>query len=112
MGKLTMEKLTRKLAAPLPMITSDQNNYDLGEGTFFSLTSDAKRKISGLICSGSVNIGLVNAGEFNILLLNQSELSDPPNRVMTGNGEDLILATDDTALLSFDSEIPCWRLTA
>lgn len=98
----------------LPMITADQNDYDIGaSGNLFRLSSDTERKITGIAFqSGTTTVRLVNVGAFDILLMNESGESETGNRIITGNGEDTILAPEGTALLTYDSESSMWRLIA
>lgn len=95
----------------LPQITADKNNYDLGAGEFFRLSSDAARNITGIV-GGTDNrvINLSNIGAFTITLQNQNAGSTAGNRIITGTGADVALAADDNAILRYDVLSQRWRL--
>lgn len=106
---------TDEESVTMPMMAADQNDYDLGDfGNLFRLSSDAERKITGIAFQSgtSTTVRLVNVGAFDILLMNESNESEADNRIITGNGEDTILAPEGTALLTYDSESSMWRLIA
>lgn len=95
-----------------PQITSDQDDYDPGRGTFFRLSSDATRTITGLALSGGNedrSIRVVNTGSFDIVLANESASSAAANRIITGTGGDFTLGPDGTSDIHYDSTTGRWR---
>lgn len=94
-------------------LTADVDNYNLGSGVAFRLSSDAVRTITGL--AGGVDgrvLLLVNVGANDIVLANQDLASTAENRIITGTGADVTLAANDTALLWYDDTTDRWRLVA
>lgn len=101
-----------KYAATSPaQITSNQDNYNLGTGTFFRLDSDASRNITGLANGADGRmVYLVNVGANNIVLQNQNAGSSAANRIITGTGADVTLAPDNAATLIYDAASQRWRV--
>jgi hypothetical protein len=95
----------------LAQITADKNNYDVGPGEFFRISSDAARNITGIL-GGTDNrtIYISNVGAFTITLQDQNAGSTAANRIITGTGADVALATDDNAILKYDVLTNRWRL--
>lgn len=95
----------------LAQITANQNDYELGIGSMFRLSSDASRTITGFHggVSGEGMI-IVNVGSNNIVLANQSASSGAINRIITGTGANITLSADDVALLFYDSVTERWRV--
>lgn len=93
-------------------IASDQNNYDIGVGKNFRLTTNgSNRTITGF--AGGVDgreITIVNVSANDITISNQSASSDPANRVITGTGADAVLQPDDIASLLYDGTTQRWRV--
>ena len=97
--------------ATLAQITADQNNYAIGDGHAFRLSSDAARNVTGII--GGVNgrlVLLVNAGAQNIVLINESASSTDVNRIITGTGADVTLAGAENTFMIYDGVSARWRL--
>ena len=55
-------------------------------------------------------LNLMNASSFILTLSNQWAWSTAANRIITGNGQDLLLAPDQTTLLQYDSTASRWRI--
>lgn len=92
-------------------LTGDVNDYDLGNGKTFRLSSDALRNITGLAGGvGGREILLFNVGANTIVLQNQNIGSAAANRIITGTGLDVLLLSDDSAKLSYDGVTQRWRL--
>lgn len=51
-----------------------------------------------------------NASSYNVTLSNQSTSSATSNRIITGNNNDIILATDESATLVYDNSSQRWRI--
>lgn len=99
-------------------ITSDQDNFSTTDGDgntvgVLRLSSDASRTITGL-ADGSTgrNLCIINVGSFNIVLANQSASSTAANRIITGTGANLTVASDDIVKLYYDSTTARWRVTS
>lgn len=94
-------------------ITSDQNNYTIGQ-SYARLFSDAARAITGIIPFGvggqSSMLVIANVGSFNITLKNQNASSTAANRIITGTGADLVVAPDQTVMLIYDLTTQRWRV--
>lgn len=91
-------------------ITANQNDYAIGGGTFFRLSSDAARTITGL--TGGVNgkrLTIVNVGFFNITFANESASSTAANRIITGYGQGLVVAPDELIEMVYDVTTQRWR---
>lgn len=101
-----------KYAATSPaQITADQNDYNLGTGTFFRLVSNASRNITGLANGADGRmVYLVNVGANNIVLQNQNAGSTDANKIITGTGADVTLAADNAATLIYDAASQRWRV--
>lgn len=92
-------------------ITVDQNDYELGIGSMFRLSSDASRTITGLVGGTSgEGIVLINVGSFDIVLANQSASSGGINRIITGTGADVTLSAAEVAFLFYDNATERWRM--
>jgi len=92
-------------------ITADQNNYAIGAGTFFRLTSDAARTLTGLTGGfDGKQLIIVNVGSQNILLADQSGSSTAANRIITGTGATVTISPDQIAVLIYDATTARWRL--
>ena len=102
-------------------ITSNQNDYATTDSTSVNansvpvgvlrLSTDASRDITGL-SSGDTNrrLLLLNVGSFNIVLKNQNAGSTAMNRIITGTGGDLTVASDTATQLYYDSTTTRWRV--
>lgn len=91
-------------------ITSDQNDYALATGTFFRLSTDASRTITGL--TGGTDgkwMVIANVGSFNLVLANQNASSTTTNRIITGTGASITIAPDEQVRLIYDSTTGRWR---
>ena len=95
----------------LAQITANQNDYELGIGSMFRLSSDASRTITGLQ-GGTAGEGivLINVGSFDIVLANQSASSGSINRIITGTGANLTIGTGESAMLFYDNTTERWRV--
>ena len=91
-------------------ITANQNNYNLGNGTFYRLSTDANRSITGFLedDGGRLKI-LVHTSAFVLTLVNQSASSDAANRVLTVTGTDISLSQNEMAWVIYDDATDRWR---
>jgi hypothetical protein len=92
-------------------ITSDQNNYaptGFSTASVLRLDSDAARNITGLAggADGRVVV-VVNVGSFAITLKDESGSSTAANRFALA--ADLVLATDQAAILYYDATTASWH---
>lgn len=92
-------------------ITSNQNDYDISYYGSLRLNTDASRNVTGfnngsdgriLYCS--------NVGAQNIVIQNQNAGSAAANRIITGTGADVTMATDVSWMLKYDNTTLRWRL--
>lgn len=95
-------------------ITSNQSAYTLTDGyTHYRLSTDASRTIYGI--SGSNNkVALIeNIGSNNLVLANESGSAGAASqRILTGTGSDLTLATNQCAIIIYDPTSSRWRVLA
>jgi hypothetical protein len=100
-------------------ITSDQNDFELGEQrtSVHRLTTDAARTITGFVATRDINssiagevITLINVGSDDLILANQNTNSTPENRIITGSGGNLTLIPDESATMFYDQISERWRV--
>jgi hypothetical protein len=98
------------LATSPAQFVANQNDYAIGMGVFFRLSTDAQRDLTG-ISGGSDGrmIIISNVGSFNLVIKNQSASSAAANRIITGFGADYIMAPDDTVQFIYDNTTQRWR---
>lgn len=91
-------------------ITANQNDYDMGAGTFFRLSTDAARSITGFDggTSGRAMV-IVQTSAFALTLAHQSASSSTENRILSVSGLDIILNQNEMAHLIWDSSTSRWR---
>lgn len=92
-------------------ITANQNDYAIGVGTFFRLSTDASRNITGM--TGGVDgkrITVSNVGSFDIVFTNQDAASTAANRIITGTGASYTLPSDQSVEMVYDSTTSRWRV--
>ena len=98
-------------AITLGQITADQNNYITGLGSWFRISSDAARNITGF--EGGIDgrgFVLTNVGSFTITLSNESVLSSAAYRIITGTGADIALLAGDNVWFLYDVTSERWRV--
>jgi len=94
-----------------PQITADQNDYGIGAGANFRLSTDAQRAITGI--TGGYDgkfLYISNVGAFNLVLSNQNAGSAAANRIITGTGDDRVMAPGQSVILKYDSTDSRWRM--
>ncbi|MFI5250789.1 MAG: hypothetical protein ACHQQQ_00030 [Bacteroidota bacterium] len=91
-------------------IASNQNDYAIGTVSILRLNTDISRTISGF------NNGfpgrflyIINTGSNNLILSNQNTASQAQNRIISGNGSDITLASDQSIILWYDNTSQRWR---
>lgn len=100
-------------AVTLPQLTADQDNYDTGPGTFFRISSNADRVITGFRGGYSGRWMLFhNFGSFNISIRDQGSAfgSLAPNRVKCPRAADIVMFPNSLTLLAYDPDpiTPRW----
>lgn len=91
-------------------ITSNQNDYDMGAGSFFRLSTDAARSITGFDGGTSGrSMVVVQTSAFALTLAHQSASSSTENRILSVSGLDIILSQNEMAQLIWDSTTSRWR---
>ncbi len=103
-------------------ITADQNNYDLGAVDTARISSDARRRITGI--AGTLTPGrklrLVNVGANPIEIGDQDTASTAAHRIITGADStgltgatsELVLGPNMEVDLEYDGPTARWRVTA
>lgn len=92
-------------------ITSNQNNYPIGNGSFYTLTSDASRDITGI--DGGVDgriLILLNTGSNNIVLVHASGSSTSGNQFFFSSGSNITLGADDAVTLIYATVDNKWHV--
>ena len=91
-------------------ITSNQNDYDVGDTAFARLNTDASRNITGLDKgTDGRRLTISNVGSFNIVLKHQDAGSLAANRIIVSDGNDITLSPEDNLFLRYDSTTARWR---
>lgn len=102
-----------------PLIQSNQDDYELGEQrtSVHRFVTDAPRDITGFVATKDIDssvvgevMTLINVGEFELILANQSPGSRAPDRIITGTGASLRLGHYRTATLFYDQTSARWRV--
>ena len=96
-------------------ITSDQNDYNPGNTSFFQRWStDASRNITGLTFTATKQPGqpheIWNVGSQNIVLQHENASSSAANRFLTSTGADLTLIPNKCAIARYDNSSSRWRV--
>lgn len=92
-------------------ITSNQNNYSIGEYEVLRLSSDTSRNITGF--SGGVkgrSLTIINVGSNEISLVQQSVLSSASNRIVSSLVGDILIRPNQVLRLYYDSTTQRWRV--
>lgn len=115
MADVGKEFQTRALSPS--QITSNQNDYNPGRGSFFRLSTDASRTITGFATGHAVvadrngqHLPIVNVGSFDLVLAHQSASSTASNRIITDTGADLTIGAGKAAFLLYDATTERWRV--
>ncbi len=107
---LTVERLDVPLVTKA-QITANQNDYAIGNGSAFRVSSDASRNVTGITGGfGGKLLIIINVGAQSIVLQNQNTGSAAANRIITGTGADYTLATLKTVMLIYDATTTRWNL--
>lgn len=91
-------------------ITSNQNDYSIGDSPAIRLSSDASRNITG-IQNGKAGrlLLIINIGSQNIVLKDEDTGSVAANRIACAGSVDLTLNGDDAVFLWYDVTSLRWR---
>ena len=92
-------------------ITGNQNDYVLGDGVVFKISSDAARNITGFVVEipdGHHKI-LINSGGFAITIQHQNIGSVAANRVICLSGADTVVAINGSFEIWHDPTDNRWR---
>ena len=98
-------------------ITADQDNYNSG-GTLarlYRLSTDTARTITGIAAPGGNHaveeLIAVNVGSNDLKFANESASSTAANRIITGTGGEITLASGSPPIVLFyDSTSSRWRV--
>lgn len=98
-------------------LVANTNNYVIGGGTFFRVSTDASRDLTGILgnADGTTagapdgrQIILRNVGSFALVLKNASASSTAANRFAFTTGADITLAASDSITLMYDATSAIW----
>ena len=105
---------TQTPIVPLDAINTNQNNYDVGTGSVFTveyigLTANAT--ITG-ITKGVTGrrVTLINRGTSDVLLTHQDSASNAANRIVTPDGSTFTIGPNRSVDLIYDSALNRWRV--
>lgn len=91
--------------------TGDQNNVNLGNGSYFRYTGNGTASFTGL--AGGTDgryIMLVNASSNNLTIKHNSGSSLAANRILIETGTDVVITPNSSMQLQYDSGVPSWRI--
>ena len=113
----TKLRTSRNVVVTPAQITANQNNYAIGTANVLRLSSDAARNITGIVNGGSPTedgreLLIINVGAQDIVLTNEDAASTAINRIITGTGASVTLATLASARLIYDVTSARWRIVA
>lgn len=91
-------------------ITSNQDNYEIGNNPIIRLSSDASRNITGIKAISNRRAYIVNAGSNDITLKHEDANSDAVNRIINGMASDIIMTANMVAGIWYDDTTQRWRL--
>lgn len=94
-----------------PALTNHIDNYNIGTGTYFRLTSNSTYEISGITggYNGKVLI-ITNAGANDLKLMNEDSGSLSQNRILTIDVNYDKIFVDQTVMLVYDTDVQRWRV--
>ena len=101
----------------LSQITSDQNNYALGDTNYqgmYTVSCDANgRKITGIAGgSGGRIIRILNTGTKDLIFTNQDSASSSGNKIQMPFDLDMVLRPNDCWTLVYESGASCWYVSS
>jgi hypothetical protein len=106
----TDTRLSNVVSSP-SQIGANQNDYAIGSGDIFRISSDAARTITGIVAGTSgATILLVNVGSFAITLSHQSSSSTAANRLIVPWAGDCVIAASAAVSLYYDGTTSRWRV--
>jgi hypothetical protein len=106
----TDTRLANVVSSP-SQINANQNDYAVGTGDIFRISSDAARTITGIVAGTSgATILLVNVGSFAITLSHQSSSSTAANRIIVPWAGDCTIAASAALSLYYDGTTSRWRV--
>jgi alpha-tubulin suppressor-like RCC1 family protein len=88
-----------------------QNNANFGNASLIRLTGISAQTITGIAggADGKM-LTLMNAGNATATISNQSGLSTSANRIITGQGADMLVGPNQSVLMVYDSSSLRWRV--
>lgn len=106
----TAGRFATKVTSPA-QLTADVNDYNPGAGAFFRLDANSPWRITGIVAGADgAMIRFVNVGANAIDLRDQDVLSAAANQIITGTGGAVVLNSDESATLIYDSVTARWRV--
>jgi len=115
-GDLTNGATFGFIANTPAQITSNQDNYDPGQPSYFQRWStDASRNVTGMTFAISTKVSgqahrIWNVGSFNIVLVNEAT-STAANQFKTSTGADITVAPKECADVQYDAAQSRWLTT-
>ena len=92
-------------------ITSDQNDFNMGDTTGVRLSTDASRTVTGLVNGTDGRFVLIsNVGSFDLILAHQNASSVAANRIISPTAQDVTIIPNDSIVLQYDSTTSRWRI--
>lgn len=92
-------------------ITSNQNDYAIGSGTFFRLSTDASRNITSITGGADgKQLIIVNVGSQNIVFTHDDGATGTAaNRILSSTAGNLTVAPNGSITLIYDATTARWR---
>lgn len=108
---LALTKRLQLTATSPGSIGSSQNDYNPGDAAFFRLTASAPFNITGFLNgTDGRTIWLTNVGANAITLTQQDVSSSAINRIISLDGNNLVLGASESAVLRYDATTTRWRV--
>lgn len=90
-------------------ITANQNDYAIGAGTSFRMSSDASRNVTGLTGGTDGKILIIrNVGSQNIVFTHEDANSTAANRITSSTGGNITIAANGVLMLQYDATSSRW----
>lgn len=91
-------------------LTGNQNDYAIGAGRSFRMSSDASRNVTGIAGGTDGRVLLIyNIGAQNIVFTNEDAASTAANRILTSTGGNITVAGNGCIGLEYDDTTDRWR---
>jgi hypothetical protein len=106
---MTMTKLPS--LTTLAQITATQNDYAIGMGTVFRVSSNASRDVTGIAGGYDGRVAsFINVGSNAINFLDENAGSTAANRIIAAHATSHPLAANDSVTMIYDGTSARWRI--